>query len=155
MKVVFIGLPTPRDGCTTDGDSPQKPFTLAPHAWPVDMAGVATHHAPMAWWCNHLNNHRMKNYVAIRVVAVPVCRPARPARAHPSLGGAFHGWKHAVCTWKCIIRRWKCNVCGWQHFILDGNVAARTFGRAHRHRPYHSTAHRRSAKVKIKVLTLA
>ena len=28
----------------------------------------------------------MSNYVAARVVAVPVCRPARPARAHPSLG---------------------------------------------------------------------
>ena len=36
-----------------------------------------------------------------------------------------------------------------------GNAAARTFERAHRHRPYHSDAHRRSAKVKIKVLMLA
>ena len=27
----------------------------------------------------------MSNYVAARVVAVPVCRPARPTRAHPSL----------------------------------------------------------------------
>ena len=35
------------------------------------------------------------------------------------------------------------------------NAAARTFGRAHRHRPYHSAAHRRSAKMKIKVLMLA
>ena len=28
----------------------------------------------------------MGNDVRARVVAVPVCRPARPARAHPSLG---------------------------------------------------------------------
>ena len=28
----------------------------------------------------------MGNDVRVRVVAVPVCRPARPARAHPSLG---------------------------------------------------------------------
>ena len=37
----------------------------------------------------------------------------------------------------------------------DGNAAARTFGRAHRHRPYHSNTCRRSAKVKTKILMLA
>ena len=31
----------------------------------------------------------MSNYVAARVVAVPVCRPARPTRAHPSLAVPF------------------------------------------------------------------
>ena len=36
-----------------------------------------------------------------------------------------------------------------------GNAAARTFGRAHRHRPYHSNTYRRSAKVKTKILVLA
>ena len=41
------------------------------------------------------------------VVAVPVCRPARPARAHPSLGVAGEEWKHNVCIWKSIIRGWK------------------------------------------------
>ena len=41
------------------------------------------------------------------VGAVPVCRPARPARAHPSLGASGEGRKHNVCTWKCIIRGWK------------------------------------------------
>ena len=48
------------------------------------------------------------------------CVPARVAlpRAHPSLGGAFHGWKHLVCAWKRIIRGWKCNVCGWQYLIF-------------------------------------
>ena len=40
----------------------------------------------------------MSNYVAARVVAVPVCRPARPARAHPSLNSShtmrvFLVWK--------------------------------------------------------------
>ena len=39
--------------------------------------------------------------------------------------------------------------------FTDGNAAARTFGRARRHRPYHSNTHRRSAKVKIKILMLA
>ena len=37
----------------------------------------------------------------------------------------------------------------------DGNAAARTFGRAHRHRPYHFNTRRRSEKVKTKKLLLA
>ena len=57
----------------------------------------------------------MENDVRARVVAVPVCRPARPARAHPSLGVP---WKHGVCAWKSIIRRWRYNVCGWLRLIF-------------------------------------
>ena len=60
----------------------------------------------------------MSNYVATRVVAVPVCRPARPTKGASIISGAFHGWKQVVCTWKRIIRGWKCNVCGWQHLIF-------------------------------------
>gem|GEM_PF-4548263 len=60
----------------------------------------------------------MKNYVAARVVAVPVCRPARPAKDASIVRRCRRRWKHVVCTWKCIIRGWKCNVCGWQHIIL-------------------------------------
>ena len=58
------------------------------------------------------------------VVAVPVCRPARPARAHPSLGGADEGGKTMFADGSAS--------------FSDGNAAARAFGRAHRHRPYHS-----------------
>ena len=36
-----------------------------------------------------------------------------------------------------------------------GNAATRTFGRAHRHRPYHFNTRRHSAKVKTKKLSLA
>ncbi|EGV33498.1 hypothetical protein HMPREF9431_00734 [Segatella oulorum F0390] len=52
----------------------------------------------------------MSNYVAARVVAVPVCRPARPTRAHPSLAvpsglvetgclrmAAHHSWVETCC----------------------------------------------------------
>ena len=37
----------------------------------------------------------------------------------------------------------------------DGNAATRTFGRAHRLRPYHSNICRHSAKMKTKILVLA
>ena len=60
----------------------------------------------------------MSNYVAARVVAVPVCRPARPTKGASIVSGAFHGWKHGVCTWKCIIRGWKYAVCTWNRAIL-------------------------------------
>ncbi len=60
----------------------------------------------------------MSNYVAARVVAVPVCRPARPAKGASIVSGAFHGWKHVVCAWKCIIRGWKHAVCTWNRAIL-------------------------------------
>ncbi|EGV30363.1 hypothetical protein HMPREF9431_01633 [Segatella oulorum F0390] len=66
----------------------------------------------------------MSNYVAARVVAVPVCRPARPARAHPSLGVPSGLVEHGVCTWKCIIRGWKRNVCRWQHLICGWKCIA-------------------------------
>ena len=39
--------------------------------------------------------------------------------------------------------------------FTDGNAAARTFGRAHRRRPYHSNTCRHSAEVKTKILMLA
>ena len=42
-----------------------------------------------------------------------------------------------------------------QIYFADGNAAARTFGRAHRHRPYHSNTCRHSAKMKTKILMLA
>ena len=41
-----------------------------------------------------------------------------------------------------------------QIYFADGNAAAQTFGRAHRRRPYHSNAHRRSAEMKTKILML-
>ena len=56
----------------------------------------------------------MSNYVAARVVAVPVC----PAKGASIVSGAFHGWKHVVCAWKCIIRGWKHAVCTWNRAIL-------------------------------------
>ena len=45
----------------------------------------------------------------------------------------------------------------WLRDVLfaDGNAAARTFGRAHRRRPYHFNTCRHSAKVKTKILMLA
>ena len=66
----------------------------------------------------------MGNDVRARVVAVPVCRPARPAKGASIVSGAFHGWKQVVCTWKRIIRGWKCNVCGWQHLICGWKCIA-------------------------------
>ena len=72
------------------------------------------------------------------VVAVPVCRPARPARAHPSLGVLGEGG-NAMFAHGCA------SFVGGNATFADGstsfwygNAAARTFGRAHRHRPYHS-----------------
>ena len=47
------------------------------------------------------------------------------------------------------IPRTQC-VCFWY-----GNAAARTFGRAHRHRPYHSNTCRQAASPKPKVFLLA
>ena len=75
------------------------------------------------------------------VVAVPVCRPARPTRAHPSL--AVQAKVETQCLRMAAPHFWY------------GNAAARTFGRAHRHRPYHSNTCRHSAKVKTKILMLA
>ena len=60
----------------------------------------------------------MGNDVRARVVAVPVCRPARPAKGAPIVSGTFHGWKQVVCAWKCIIRGWKHAVCTWNRAIL-------------------------------------
>jgi len=54
-----------------------------------------------------------------------------------------------------IHRSSPCTMRDTQTYFWYGNAAARTFGRAHRLRPYHSNICRRSAKVKIKVLMLA
>ena len=40
-------------------------------------------------------------------------------------------------------------------YFWYGNAAAQTFGRAHRHRPYHSNTCRHSAEMKTKILMLA
>ena len=72
----------------------------------------------------------MGNDVRARVVAVPVCRPARPVRAHPSLGNML--FAHGSVSF-----------ADGNAMFADGNTsfwyenaAARTFGRAHRHHPY-------------------
>ena len=48
----------------------------------------------------------MGNDVRARVVAVPVCRPARPAKGASIVSGVFHGWKQVVCTWKRALYGW-------------------------------------------------
>ena len=104
----------------------------------------------------------MSNYVAARVVAVPVCRPARPARAHPSLVVSFTDGNRSFAHGSASFADGNATFVDGSTSFVDGNVllgygnaAARTFGRAHRHRPYHSTARRHSAKVKAKILVLA
>ena len=69
------------------------------------------------------------------VVAVPVCRPARLARAHPSLGVLGEGG-NAMFAHGCA------SFVGGNATFADGstsfwygNAAARTFGRAHRQPP--------------------
>ena len=87
----------------------------------------------------------MINYVASMVVAVPVCRPARPTRAHPSLGHRRRGVETQclymeVCRsrlWTCLLRMETPPLRMGDVPFTDGNAAARTFGRAHRRRPYH------------------
>ena len=82
----------------------------------------------------------MINYVAAMVVAVPVCRPARPAKGASIVrrvertGGnvAFADGCASFTGGNMLF------ACGIVPFWY-GNAAARTFGRAHRHRPYHST----------------
>ena len=60
----------------------------------------------------------MGNDVRARVVAVPVCRPARPAKGASIVSGAKRGWKHNVCTWKRALCGWVCTFRGWQHLIF-------------------------------------
>ena len=97
----------------------------------------------------------MSNYVAARVVAVPVCRPARPARAHPSLAVPFTDGNRSFAHGSASFVGGNATFVDGNTSFSNGNAAARTFGRAHRHRPYHSTARRHSAKVKTKILMLA
>ena len=104
----------------------------------------------------------MKNYVAAVVVAVPVCRPVRPRRAHPSLLVPFMDGNRSFAHGSASFAGGNATFADGNTSFVDGNVllwygnaAARTFGRAHRHRPYHFTARRRSAKVKTKILMLA
>ena len=66
----------------------------------------------------------------------PVCPPVSPCKGASIVKFPAHN------AW-CINLFWY------------GNAAARTFGRAHRHRPYHSNTCRHSAKVKTKILMLA
>ena len=97
----------------------------------------------------------MSNYVAARVVAVPMCRPARPARAHPSLVVPFMDGNRSFAHGSASFAGGNATFADGNTSFSDGNAAARTFGRAHRHRPYHSNTCRRSAKVKTKILMLA
>ena len=97
----------------------------------------------------------MSNYVAVRVVAVPVCRPARPARAHPSLVAPFADRNISFAHGYASFAGGNATFADGNVLLWYGNAAARTFGRAHRHRPYHSNTHRHSEKVEIKILMLA
>ena len=97
----------------------------------------------------------MGNDVRARVVAVPVCRPVRPARAHPSLAVPFTDGNRLFAHGSASFADGNATFADGNTSFSDGNAAAQTFGRVHRHRPYHSNTRRRSAKVKTKVLMLA
>ena len=75
-----------------------------------------------------------------------MCPPVSPCR------GASIDSRCASCAMHKHFNAWRCLLCGWGTCLLrmetpplrvgnvpftDGNAAARTFGRAHRHRPYH------------------
>ena len=72
------------------------------------------------------------------VVAVPVCRPARPTRAHPSLGGAGEGGNMLFAHGSVPFAEGCVPFADGSAAFWYGNAATRTFGRAHRRRPYHS-----------------
>ena len=80
----------------------------------------------------------MRNDVRARVVAVPMCRPARPAK-----GASIVRRAERIGGNMLFAHRSASFVGGNVTFMdgstsfSDGNAAARTFGRAHRHRPYH------------------
>ena len=75
-----------------------------------------------------------------------MCPPVSPCRgasidsrcASCAMHKHFNAWKRLFCGWgTCLLRMethplWVGNVP-----FADGNAAARTFGRAHRRRPYH------------------
>ena len=98
----------------------------------------------------------MSNYVAARVVAVPVCRPARPAKGASIVSGAKRiGGNMLFAHGNASFAGGNATFADGNTSFWYGNAAARTFGRAHRHRPYHSNTRRHSAKVKTKILVLA
>ena len=78
----------------------------------------------------------MSNYVAARVVAVPVCRPARPARAHSSLAVPFTDGNRLFAHGSASFAGGNMLFARGIVPFWYGNAAARTFGRARRHRPY-------------------
>ena len=78
----------------------------------------------------------MENDVRARVVAVPVCRPARPARAHPSLVVQKMGGNTMFAHGSVPFADGCVPFADGNTSFSDGNAAARTFGRARRHRPY-------------------
>ena len=82
----------------------------------------------------------MGNDVRARVVAVPVCRPARPAKGASIVSGAKR------IGGNMLFAHGSASFAGGNMLFARGivpfwygNAAARTFGRAYRHRPYHST----------------
>ena len=90
------------------------------------------------------------------VVAVPVCRPARPAKGASIVRCAKRiGGNMLFADGSLSFADGNATFADGSTSFSDGNAVARTFGRAHRHRPYHSTARRRSTKVKTKILMLA
>ena len=89
----------------------------------------------------------MGNDVRARVVAVPVCRPARPAkgasivRCAERIGGnrLFAHGNVSFAGGNAMFADGNTSFVDGNVLLWYGNAAARTFGRAHRHRPYHST----------------
>ena len=81
----------------------------------------------------------MKNYVAAVVVAVPMCRPARPAKGASIVSGAERiGGNMLFAHGSASFVGGNATFSDGNTSFWYGNAAARTFGRAHRHRPYHS-----------------
>ena len=98
----------------------------------------------------------MSNYVAARVVAVPVCPPVSPHEGASIVSGAKRiGGNMAFAHGNASFADGNATFVDGSTSFSDGNAAVRTFGRAHRHRPYHLTARRHSAKLKTKILMLA
>ena len=82
----------------------------------------------------------MSNYVAARVVAVPVCRPVRPRKGASIVSGAERiGGNRLFAHGSVPFADGNETFADGSTSFWYGNAAARTFGRAHRRRPYHST----------------
>ena len=79
----------------------------------------------------------MSNYVAARVVAVPVCRPARPRKGASIVRCAERiGGNMLFAHGNVSFADGNATFAGGNTSFWYGNAAAQTFGRAHRHRPY-------------------